>query len=334
MELYSADSSASRADGCERSTVVGGRALGYYETISTPPIQLVLNALAEHCGVGGTIRPGVRRIAAWANYASAGRISPILDQLAADGWIAYDPQTGLITLLEDPNGPPITERDRWIDDETESDESAPITPRDRDEAQQDADDGSITPRDRSAQRMEDHVLVAATETQDSAAARYKLPCDAETITLGDRSADLVMAELGTSAKLRAKALAKRPDLTAAQVLATRAHFEPRIAAGLCTDGAFHAALANGEIHAAPHDPDRPIDPAAYAADPAYQLGSAALEGGPSIRDRALSLLGPWTAENHAAQVRDSMFLQGRLGAGDSDQEALVALADYRKAVRR
>jgi hypothetical protein len=312
------------------------RPLKAYEFISTPPIQLILDAIAAHCSVGGTIRPGVRRLAAWANYASAGRISPLLDQLASDGWISYDPSTGLITLLEDPNGGSITPCDRWIADEADDAESAPITPRDRDEAHSDAEYESITGRDRSAPRMEDHVLVAAAESDsESAAARYKLPCSVETITERDRSAALLLAELGADDVIIADALAARPDLTPEQIRASWAHFLPRIKAQLCTAGAFFSTIRRGQLHAAPPDPQRPLDVARYADDPAYQLSSSqALEGGPSIRDRALRLLGPWTAENHQAMVRDTMFLQGRLGAGDTDAEALAALADYRTAVRR
>jgi hypothetical protein len=313
------------------------RPLKAYEFISTPPIQLILDAIAAHCGVGGTIRPGVRRLAAWANYASAGRISPLLDQLASDGWISYDPSTGLITLLEDPNGGSITPRDRWIADAADDAESAPITRRDRDESHSDAEYESITARDRSAPRMEDHVLVAAAESDsESAAARYKLPCSVETITERDRSAALLLAELGADDVIIADALTARPDLTPEQIRASWAHFLPRIRAGLCTAGAFFSAIRRGQLHPAPRaDPRRPLDPESYASDPAYQLGSAlpdeAARRNAMYRDahwRAVDLLGP------GAAFGDMRIVVEALVDGATDDQALAELADERTAVPR
>jgi hypothetical protein len=310
------------------------RPLKAYEFISTPPIQLILDAIAAHCGVGGVIRPGVRRLAAWANYASAGRISPLLDQLASDGWIAYDPATGLITLLEDPNGPAITERDRWI---AATDDSAPITERDRDEALPDAEYEAITLRDRSAQCIEDHVLVAATETLDSAAARSKIPCGADSITERDHRA-VLLSELGADAKIIADALAARPDLTPEQIRASWSHFERRIAAGLVNPdaGAFFAAIRRGQVHAPPRaDPARPLDPESYADDPAYQLGSAlpdeAAARNARYRDahwRAVDLLGP------GAAFGDMRIVVEALVDGATDDQALAELARELSEARR
>ena len=84
------------------------------------------------------------------------------------------------------------------------------------------------------------------------------------------------------------------------------------------------------------DPNRPLDPADYAADPAYQLGSATdpPDRPESIRDHAARLLPPPTAETLKNHTRDWMFVQGRLGAGDSDEAALAALERHRMAVRR
>jgi hypothetical protein len=308
------------------------RPLGAYEFIATPPIQLILNAIRAHCGVGGTIRPGVRRLAAWANYASAGRISPMLDQLAADGWILFDPTTGLITLLEDPS-PAITERDQWAGDDTESPaiterdhwkDSAAITPRDRDLAQQDAESLAITERDRSTPRMEDHVLVAATENQESAAAKYNnIPCSSpESITRRDRPAALLLAELGTNRKLIAQAFIARPDLTPEQVRATWAYFEPRVAAGRCEAGAFHAAIASGQIHAAPPDPASDWHGLAPPDDDPDPPGE-------SLHERARRIC-PDGVSGH-----DFRFLVLQLGEpGITDSEALAALAERQQPRRR
>lgn len=311
-----------------------------YRYVVVPPIERLLIAIGDHCGVGGTIRPRNRQLADWANYASAGHISPLLDQLACDGWILYDRATGLITLLFDPaigSVDPASDQviPAGIDSEDDAD-SALIPTRDRLSRQQDAEYESIPTRDQNTQRMEDSCLAAALDSE-SAAARYKLPCGDESIPTRDQTAAaLVMAELGTNAKLRAQALAARPDLTPQQVRDTWAHFEPRIAAKRCTVGAFHAALANGEIHPAPPDPDRPIDPAAYADKPGYALGSDLAPPGDAatIRDHASRLLPPPTARTIREHTRDWIFLQGRLAQGDSDEAALQALEARRSAVRR
>lgn len=303
---------------------------GHYYYTGVPPIERLLLAIGAHCGVGGTIRPRNRQLADWANYASAGHISPLLDQLACDGWILYDRNTGLITLLFDPGvGSSDPDADQMIPDGIESvsnAESALIPSRDRVLQQQNGECESIPRRDQNAQCMEDSCLAAAEHDSESAAARYKLPCSAESIPTRDQNADLVMAELGTSAKLRARALATRPDLTAEQVLATRAYFAPRIAAGLCSEGAFHAALANGEIHAAPPERDRPIDVTAYASRDGFALGSQAPPGDDaheSIGDRAKRLLPP------DASGADWVFVQTRLAQNRSDAEALADLAARR-----
>jgi len=315
-----------------------------YEVV--PPIGRLLDIICENRSVGGCFRPGNRWLADRMGYASASQIPYLLSELACLGWITYDPDTRWIMLLRDyrsdRSGEQIDQIDRSVIDPTdqrsgEQIDSVLIDPIDRDIPQQDAEYESDQSDRSIPQCMEDHVLVAAAESDsESAAARYKYHVPQETISRTDHPADLVMAELGTNAKLRAKALAKRPDLTPQQVLATRAHFEPRIAAGLCTAGAFHAALANGEIHAAPPDPQRPLDPESYAADPAYQLGSASdpPDTPESIRDHAARLLPPPTADTHSAHTRDWLFLQGRLGAGDTDEAALAALAAHKKRVGR
>jgi hypothetical protein len=305
-----------------------------YEVI--PPIGRLLSAISDHCSVGGTIRPRNRTLAEWANYASAGHIAPLLDQLACDGWILYDRTTGLITLLYDPAAGSIDpDADQMIPAGItfeEDEESALIPSPDRRFAHQNAVGDFDPAMDQTAQCMEDHVLVAAALDSESAAARSKIPCAADSIPPMDHRV-VLLSELGTAPKLIAKALTKRPDLTPGQIRATWSHFEPRIKAGLCSAGAFHAAIANGQIHAAPPDPAAPIDPQSYAGRDDVMLGSD-LPPPETIRDRAHSLLGPWTAENHAAQIRDSVFLQCRLGQGDSDEIALQALEKHRKAVRR
>jgi hypothetical protein len=182
--------------------------------------------------------------------------------------------------------------------------------------------------DQTAQCMEDHVLVAAALDSESAAARSKIPCAADSIPPMDHRASL-LSELGTAPKLIAKALTKRPDLTPGQIRATWSHFEPRIKAGLCSAGAFHAAIANGQIHAAPPDPTAPLDPASYAGRADIMLGSdlPPPDAPESIGDIARRLLPP------DASTSDWVFVQSRLVRHDSEAGALAALA-ARRAVRR
>jgi hypothetical protein len=145
----------------------------------------------------------------------------------------------------------------------------------------------------------------------------------------------LMAELGANPKIIRAAYTARPDWTPQHVRDRWEYDQRRIAAsdGRLTAGIFFTALRSGELAPARPEPTAPIDPQAYAGRDDVMLGS---DPPPpeTLRDRAHKLLGPWTAENHAAQIRDSVFLQCRLGMGDSDDEALQALAEHRKAVRR
>jgi hypothetical protein len=323
----------------ETAAVTSGANPFAYTTV--PPIGRLLDLICHYLSVGGCFKPGNRQLADWLGYASASQMPALLSELASKKWITYDRATGLIMLLRDyRTDQAIRSPDRSIEQITDpeyADDSALIDPIDRVSAPSAAEYESDQIDRSIPQCMEDSCLAAAESDSESAAAGYKYHAAQKPISPPDHPAALLLAELGTNATLRARAILARPDLTPQQVRDTWAHFAPRIAAGLINPdaGAFHAAIARGEIHAAPPDPNRPLDPASYAADPAYQLGSdlppPEVE---SPRDRALRLLGPWTAENHQAQIRDSMFLQCRLGAGDTDEQALAALAEHRRAVRR
>jgi len=301
-----------------------------YAQTYIPPVGRLLAAICDHCGVGGTIRPRNRALADWAGYASAGHVAELLGQLAYDGYIIYDRETGLITRLFDPEADQMIPR--GIDSEDAA-ESVLIPSSDRFLAQQNAEYDFDPEGDQIAQCMEDHVLVAAEHDSDSAA-KYKLPCGADSIPPSDHRAAL-LSELGTAPKLIARALAARPDLTPAQIRATWAHFEQRIRAGLCASGAFHAAIANGQLHAAPPDPARPLDPESYARDPAYQLGSAppddAQRRNAAYRDahwRAVDLLGP------GAAFGDMRIVVEALVDGATDDQALAELEKELSEVKR
>jgi hypothetical protein len=307
-----------------------------------PPIGRLLEIICEDRSVGGSFRPGIRQLADWMGYRSASQIPYLLSQLACDGWISYDAQSGVIMLLRDPRAPQSDQAIRSTDHRSVAQidpaDSGVIDPIDRGLPRADAEYASDQLRRSNPQRMEDHVLVAAESDSESAAARYKYHAAPKPISPPDHpdSRVVLLSELGTAPKLIADALAKRPDLTLEQIRATWSHFEPRINAKRCTAGAFHAAIANGQIHAAPPDPQRPLDPESYADDPAYQLGSAVdpPDRPESIRDHAARLLPKPTAETLKTHTRDWMFVQGRLGAGDSDEAALAALEAHRKRVAR
>ena len=150
--------------------------------------------------------------------------------------------------------------------------SALIELIDRGFGEQDAETESDQIDRSNPQCMEDHVLVAAVLDSESAAARSETPCSAESIDPPDHRA-LLLAELGAAPKVIAAALAARPGLTPEEIRASWAHFEQRIAAGRCKAGAFFDAIKRGQLHNAPPDPQRPLDPQAYADDPGFRLGS-------------------------------------------------------------
>lgn len=336
------------------------RQLRPYEYVVRPPIARLLLAIRQHCGVGGTITPGVRTLATWMNYASAGRIAPLLAQLAQDGWILYDGASGCITLLAELDGAitpgdqqgsddddeaitpgdrdaestdsgAITGRDHPI---TDGDHAQPITPGDRAFWRQSGESGAITPRDRSRGHMVDHDLAAAeSDTEISAAALKILPCAADSITSGDRltPAAQALANLGANASIIADALKAQPDLTPQQVADTYAWHAWRRerSAGRLGEGAFFTAIAEGHIHAPPPSPDGPIAIERYAGDDLYRLGSdvsdlddpyAPKQEGESLHDHARRIA------PDGSSGQDFLFLVGILARGASDAEALVALA--------
>jgi len=319
----------------EAAVVTSGTNPYAYEVI--PPIGRLLEIICEDRGVGGCFRPGIRHLADRLDYRSASQIPYLLSQLVCDGWISYDAQSGVIMVLRDLHtDQSIRSTDRRSVDLIDSDESEVIDPIDRGMELSDAEYESDQSSRSNPQRMEDHVLVAAAESDsESAAARYKYHAAQKPISPTDHPDHraVLLSELGTAPKLIAKALEKRPDLTPAQIRATWLHFEPRIKAGLCTAGAFHAAIANGQLHAAPPDPRRPLEPESYADDPAFVLGSQPPPG-ETFADRADRLLPKPTAATLKQHTAAWLFLQRRMGDGDSDDQALQALETYRREVRQ
>lgn len=315
------------------------RALRPYEYVVRPPIARLLIAIRQHCGIGGTIQPGVRQLASWMNYASAGRIAPLLQQLALDGWILYDGSSGCITLLADTevaiterdhsDDEVITERDQ-LDDEviTPRDQDVSITERDRAPRRPSALLTAITRRDRSTPRMEDHVLAAADQSHDSAAANINhVPCAADSITPRDRlpPLDAALYDLGADdPTLRAEILETHPELTldalASQWLLAqdreRSGYTPNARALLFgtlrkPGGWLHGRATSGAV-----------DWGAYAAPDDEPPAE-------TLRDRVLRI----TPEDISGL--DFQFVLMRLGMGDTDVEALAALAERtRRAAQR
>lgn len=273
-----------------------------YESIQVSAFRLLADVIVDRLDIGDSFSPGVRSLARWAGLASAGQISTMLYEFANEGWIAYDGKT--ITLLADPDADdetPISAIDRDTD-------GLPINPIDRGESPPiKAIDHPINPIDRAtsaelingvdrsadrvpkrgkafqtpingvdriSRRMEDHVLVAAAGSQESAAAlKHDLPCGAKIDQAADRLSPAAQAlfDLGADDVIIADALAARPDLTVEQVAATWAHFEQRRRAGLVNGtGAFFNAIRSGQVHEAPPDPQRPIVAEEYTRqDPGF-----------------------------------------------------------------
>lgn len=304
-----------------------------YEVI--PPIGRLLTIICANLRVGGCFRPGNRQLAIWAKYQSAGHIPNLLDQLACDGWITYDRESRLITLLRDPaEGSVIPSMDQRSLDGIDSEETDLIPSRDRDFGQQDAETESIPSRDQLAQRMEDSCLAAADHDSESAAARYKIPCAAEMIPSQDHPIALLLAELDKTPGRGVLEKVLVRDWTPQEIRDRHEYDEARKRIDPAkTDGIFWTALMAGERAPARPDPNRPLDPYGYADKDGFVLGSN-LSPPESLRDRALKLLPPPTAETHSSHTRDWMYLQSRLSQGDSDEQALAALAAHRKAVGR
>jgi hypothetical protein len=318
-----------------------------YEVI--PPIGRLLELICEERSVGGCFRPGNRALARRMGYAGASQIPYLLSQLACDGWISYDPLSGVIMLLRTPDDRSIGSIDRFDQYPAES------------EAIDRIDRG--LPRSDAADLCDRSPNVAESPCMESTTTRI---IDSESvvvnggdarggrkgpITARDHPILLLLIELGLTPGpgVFDRGMAAR-DWTPQQVRDRYAYDKPRIenSGGKKHWGIFWTAFMAGELAPAPPDPAAPIDPASYAGDSLYRLGSdtsglAPPADAPEVdeppmsetpRDRAHRLLGPWTAENHQAQIRDSMFLQCRLVAGDSDEQACEALEAYRKAVRR
>jgi len=85
-----------------------------YEVI--PPIGRLLDLLCDRLSIGGCFRPGNRQLADWLNYASASQMPALLSELACLGWIRYDRESRLITLLRDyQSDQSIRSTDRSVD---------------------------------------------------------------------------------------------------------------------------------------------------------------------------------------------------------------------------
>lgn len=311
-----------------------------YQFIGTPVTTLVLDAIVDHCQVGGCITPGVRGLAAWADV-SLGVVSDCLKVLVKDGWISYDGR--VIMLLRHPDrctdqtSPQgdrrVDQNDRCIDQES-ADRCI-----DQDVFRSTLPNSDI---DRRVDQFERDMVLTTTRILESESEVAVV--DSGGMQGGDQRADRsqgaaqLMAELGANPKIIADAYAARADWTAQQVRARWEYDQKRIAAsdGKLNEGVFFTALRGGELAPARPDPTQPIPVAAYADDPGFALGSDTSPPGAaeSIRDHAARLLPPPTAATHREYIRDWMFVQGRLGSGDSDSAALAALSQHRSAVRR
>lgn len=330
-----------------------------YEFIARPPIAFVLDAIVDNCGLGGSITPGVRSLAEWAGV-SAGQITPILRQLADDGWILYDGR--VITLVRHPD----QADDQLSPDEIDlgADHEDDLTPDRTDLAADRFDQAKDRPdlgkdrfgvqsgangtgmrrtapnrSDLAKDRFRGHMVHVSLQQQQSldqdpaAATKRHVPCAADFDQAPDRPnpAAQLLAELGVNKKLIARGLAKRPDLTAQEVQTTWAHFQARERGGRVRDAlaAFSEAIADGQIYSAPPDPERPIDPAAYAGDDQFRAGGdvSDLEQAEETPHERAGRIAPDDASG-----LEFVFLVRELASGATDEEALAALEERRASV--
>lgn len=325
--------------------------VGPYDYIVRPPIGRLLAAIQDHCGVGGTIRPGVRQLAQWMNYASAGRVAPLLAQLVTDGRILYDGANGCITLLADPtddvDDDAITASDRVVD----HDGAAPATHDVFGHYDADHDGRSLDVIDRP--HMVDHDLTAAGDRKNPVVVKYKLPCADETITIRDRpppdvdtiapsaspqttmvvdDVDALLYSLGADRAIVVDAA--RHEWTVDEVQARHTYDLARMAKNdRMTIGVFFHAIRHG--HRAPRS-SRGLVPADYAGRSDFVLGSAPpeVDAPGTIRDRAERIMPPITPATIRTAQRDLEFVMHRMGMGDSDDEARAALAARMRGEQR
>lgn len=323
----------------ENSSATNQRTLGYYSYVVVPPIQRVLNILLDTMSIGGCRPPLIRELAEQADIAR-GAVTDVLRQLATDGWILYDGR--MITLVRDSIDAPDDRIDHVIDQDDDSEESAvscASTPETRDR-------DSDRSRDRSGIPPAPPMVFNITTATDVVNLEASTIGGSGGIFSADRSADrsspaaLQLAELGLKPGRGVFERGMAAHTWMPQQIRDRYEYDQeriKNSNGTKHIGIFWTAFLAGELAPARPDPQRPLDPEAYANRDGFALGGAPPPGvdePESIRDRALRLCGEWTAENHQAQIRDCGFLQGRLAAGDSDEVALAALDAYRKAVRR
>jgi hypothetical protein len=90
-------------------------------------------------------------------------------------------------------------------------------------------------------------------------------------------------------------------------------------------GIFWTALMAGELAPPRADPERPLDPAAYADRDGFKLGSDMSDQDDSLYARANRLLPPVTPETIRTAGADLAFVLEQLGMGKSDDQVRAAL---------
>ncbi len=272
MKEYHVADSLSSSGYPDTAVGITGNGRNPYAYTVVPPIGRLLDAIRAHCGVGGTIRPRNRTLADWANYASAGHIAPLLDQLACDGRILYDRSTGLITLLFDPA------RDQLIPDginADDSEESALIPSLDRFLAQQEAEFQSDPAWDQNAQCMEDSCLTT-TGDSESVAVKTQIPCGGESIPPPDHPILLLLAELGLKPGRGVFERGMAAHTWMPQQIRDRYEYDQeriKNSNGTKHIGIFWTAFLHGELAPSRPDPAAPLDPQSYANRDGFALGS-------------------------------------------------------------
>lgn len=318
MESYHGTNTLS-SGGCSDSDVrntTAPRRLLPFEYVATPPITHLLMAILGYCKVGGSFAPGVRQLSEMSGV-TLGMISGLLYELDRTGWIAYDGH--VIMLLRD-----------------QTDHAVDVAPYDDQDNEPFNASGSD---DQNPDRFEGDMVLTATAGSTDLNSEV-----AVAVGKGDARgkpqppAAQIMAELGANPRIIREAYAARPDWTPALVRARWEYDQKRIAAsdGRQNEGIFFTALRCGELAPQRPDPQRPLDTAAYAADPAYQLGSQA-EPDESARRNALYRDAHWRAVDllgGGAAFGDMRIVVEALVDGATDEQALSELARELSEARR
>ncbi len=337
--------------------------MGVYHETATPTVAFnpylpaigrVLEVLRRY-GPGATIEISNRDLADAAGMQSAGHIPQLLRQLVKHKQIerVTTPRGSLIMVVGDwaiPHGDQLPYQnaiDPTWDHAGPQDASDPMWDQPNPTVLRDQ---SIIRTDERS-HMTDRSIVVGSMVHDARSSSTTTTPDQNTnrggAGGGERIADacdpdrdrfelaaLVLAELGADSVTLATIRASQPDLTPSEILPQwqLALEEERTGGVKSARRLLFGQLMKpgGRVYASRMTSAAvPINPAAYADDPGFKLGSDAAPPSESEQREAAYRDAHWRAVDllrPGAPFRDMAIVVERLVAGDSDEQALKALA--------